>query len=390
MRHVFIVGSKGIPAKYGGYETFVEYLTKRKTSKNIQYHVSCKVVNKENSKKRFSYNNADCFNVYVPQIGPAQAIYYDISALFQSIEYAKLYNIKTPIFYILACRIGPFMPLIVNKIHSIGGSVYVNPDGHEWMRSKWSYPVRKYWKFSEKLMIKDADLLICDSRNIEKYIQTTYASYKPKTTFIPYGADVRRARLDNNDPKVVSWFSHFGINAEKYYLIVGRFVPENNYETMIREFMKSTTSKNLVIITDVRQNKFYRELELKTNFKNDKRIKFVGTVYDRELLKKIRELSYGYIHGHSVGGTNPSLLEALSSTKINLLYNVSFNREVAKNGAMYWSCGNGELSRLINKADVLNLDAINKLDKLSTNRVINNYSWEEINSEYANLFLGGC
>lgn len=287
LRHVFIIGSKGIPAKYGGYETFVEYLTKRKITRNIQYHVACKVTNKVNSKGRFDYNGADCFNVYVPQIGPAQAIYYDISALIKSINYAELHNIKEPIFYILACRIGPFMNCVVNKIHSMGGTIYVNPDGHEWMRSKWSYPVRKYWKFSEKLMVKNADLLICDSKNIEKYIRSTYADYKPRTTFIAYGSDVEKSKLGNGDSKIVSWFNHFGVNAKQYYLIVGRFVPENNYETMIREFMKSSTSKDLVIVTDVRKNKFYKNLSLKTNFKHDNRIKFVGTIYDEELLKKL-------------------------------------------------------------------------------------------------------
>ncbi|WP_040470798.1 beta 1-4 rhamnosyltransferase Cps2T [Lentilactobacillus kisonensis] len=385
VRHVFIIGSKGIPAKYGGYETFVEYLTKRKISKNIQYHVSCKVINKSSSKKRFNYNDADCFNVYVPQIGSAQAIYYDISALVQSIKYAEIHNIKNPVFYILACRIGPFISFIVNKIHSIGGVAYVNPDGHEWKRSKWSYPVRKYWKISERLMVKHADLLICDSKSIEEYIQSTYASYMPKTTFIAYGADIRSARLDNNDPKIVNWFNHFGINAKKYYLIVGRFVPENNYETMIREFMKSSTRKDLVIITDIKENKFYRDLILKTNFKKDNRIKFVGTVYDQELLKKIRELAYGYIHGHSVGGTNPSLLEALSSTKINLLYDVNFNREVAGRGAMYWSTKNGDLSNLINSSDALNSDDIDKLDELSTNRIVSCYSWNKIIKDYESV-----
>ncbi|MBU7481918.1 beta 1-4 rhamnosyltransferase Cps2T [Lactiplantibacillus pentosus] len=382
LRHVFIIGSKGIPAKYGGYETFVEYLTKRKITRNIQYHVACKVTNKVNSKGRFDYNSADCFNVYVPQIGPAQAIYYDISALIKSINYAELHNIKEPIFYILACRIGPFMNCVVNKIHSMGGTVYVNPDGHEWMRSKWSYPVRKYWKFSEKLMVKNADLLICDSKNIEKYIRSTYADYKPRTTFIAYGSDVEKSKLGNGDSKIVSWFNHFGVNAKQYYLIVGRFVPENNYETMIREFMKSSTSKDLVIVTDVRKNKFYKNLSLKTNFKNDNRIKFVGTIYDKELLKKIRELAYGYIHGHSVGGTNPSLLEALSSTKINLLYDVSFNREVAQNGARYWSTKNGDLSNLINNSDALNSYDIDKLDELSTNRIVSHYSWDKIIKDY--------
>lgn len=387
MKHVFIIGSKGIPARYGGYETFVEYLTKRKISKNIQYHVSCKVTNKASDKTRFNYNDADCFNVYVPQIGSAQAIYYDISSLIQSIKYAELHNIKKPIFYVLACRIGPFMALIVNKIHSIGGVVYVNPDGHEWMRSKWSYPVRKYWKFSEKLMVKNADLLICDSKNIERYIQSTYADYKPRTTFIAYGSDVEKSKLGNGDSKIVSWFNHFGVNTKKYYLIVGRFVPENNYETMIREFMESSTSKDLVIVTDVKKNKFYKDLSLKTNFKNDNRIKFVGTIYDEELLKKIRELAYGYIHGHSVGGTNPSLLEALSSTKINLLYDVSFNREVAQNGARYWSTKNGDLSNLINDSDSLSSCDIDKLDELSTNRIVSYYSWKKIISNYERCFL---
>lgn len=349
--------------------------------------MSCKITNKMSSKKRFNYNNADCFNVYVPKIGPAQAIYYDISALFQSIRYAELHNIKNPIFYILACRIGPFMVLIVNKIHSIGGVIYVNPDGYEWMRSKWSYPVRKYWKFSEKLMVKNADLMICDSKNIEKYIQTSYASYKPKTMFISYGADVKKIRLDDNDPKVVSWFSHFGINAKKYYLIVGRFVPENNYETMIREFEKSVTNKDLVIITDVKKNKLYKELNLKTNFENDKRIKFVGTVYDEELLKKIREESFAYLHGHSVGGTNPSLLEALASTRINLLYNIGFNKEVAKDGALYWSLEPGDLQKLIKKADNLKASEVDELDNLSTERITREYSWRKIIEQYKNVFL---
>lgn len=92
-----------------------------------------------------------------------------------------------------------------------------------------------------------------------------------------------------------------------------------------------------MLITNVEQNKFYEELREKTGFEKDKRIKFVGTVYDQELLKKIREDAYGYFHGHEVGGTNPSLLEALGSTQLNLLLDVGFNREVAEDGAMYWS-----------------------------------------------------
>lgn len=195
-KHVFIVGSKGIPANYGGYETFLEYLTQGQQDTTIKYHVACKVTDKVAAKqKHFVHNHAECYNVYVPNVGPAQAIYYDVAALNQAILYARRHRIKKPIFYILACRIGPFMRDITRRVHSIGGVVYVNPDGHEWMRAKWSKPVRQYWKYSEGLMVKHADLLICDSKNIEKYIQTTYAQYQPKTTFIAYGADVQRSTL---------------------------------------------------------------------------------------------------------------------------------------------------------------------------------------------------
>lgn len=335
---MFIVGSKGIPANYGGYETFVEELTAKQVDRDIKYHVACKVTDKTKMEpERFEHNGAYCFNVFVPNIGPAQAIYYDIVALNQSIKFATEHQIVQPVFYILACRIGPFMAGIARRIHQIGGIVYVNPDGHEWLRAKWSKPVRQYWKYSEQLMVKHADLLICDSKNIEKYIQTTYAKYQPKTTFIAYGADVQRSSLADDDAKIIDWFKKFSIQANEYYLIVGRFVPENNYETMIREFMSSNSKKVLVIITNVEQNQFYEKLKQKTNFDQDSRIKFVGTVYDADLLGKIRELAYAYLHGHSVGGTNPSLLEALASTKLNLLYDVGFNREVGEDSALYWS-----------------------------------------------------
>lgn len=385
-KHVFIVGSKGIPANYGGYETFLEYLTAKQQNKDIQYHVACKVTTKQEAKqKHFEHNGADCFNVYVPNIGPAQAIYYDVAALNQSIKYAKQNQIVRPIFYILACRIGPFMESIVRRIHKIGGVVYVNPDGHEWLRAKWSKPVRQYWKYSEGLMVKHADLLICDSINIEKYIQTSYKKYHPETTYIAYGAEVKRSELQDDDTKFTSWLDKFNIKSFEYYLIVGRFVPENNYETMIREFMASNSTKDLVIITNVEHNKFYESLKEITHFEQDSRIKFVGTVYDAELLKKIRERAYGYLHGHSVGGTNPSLLEALASTQLNLLFDVGFNREVGQDGALYWTMDNGDLAKLIDNSDQLSMNELTNYNELSTQQVIERFSWKKIVCEYEKI-----
>jgi rhamnosyltransferase len=382
MKNIFIIGSKGIPAKYGGFETFVDKLTLYKHDTNIKYHVACL----SNEKKEFEYNNARCFNVKVKNIGSAKAIVYDVKALQMCEKYIIKNNMKNSIIYILACRIGPFLAFYKKRLEKQGIKVYVNPDGHEWKRSKWNKVVKAYWKYSERLMVKYADLLICDSIGIEDYINKEYSSYKPKTTFIPYGAEMDKSKLKDDDPELVSWFNKNYIKAKEYYLIVGRFVPENNYKTMIREFMASNTHKDLVIITNVEKNKFYDELLSQTHFYKDKRIKFVGTVYNQELVKKIREEAYAYIHGHEVGGTNPSLLEALASTQLNVLLNVNFNREVGENGAVYFNKDLGNLTKIINDLDIMKDDEIDKLQYFAKQRIIDKYSWDRIIKDYENLF----
>lgn len=384
---VYIIGSKGIPAKYGGFETFVEKLTEFQKDKDIQYYVACM---RENSAKSgitedfFEHNGAICFNIDVPNIGPARAISYDIAALNKAIEIAKTNRDEAPIFYILACRIGPFISSIKRKIKALGGTLMVNPDGHEWLRAKWSLPVRKYWKYSERLMVKHADLLICDSKNIEKYIQTDYTRYQPNTTYIAYGTDTTRSQLTFLDEKVRSWYGEKNVREDEYYLVVGRFVPENNYEAMIRGFMKSSSKKDFVLITNVEQNKFYEKLRQETSFDKDPRVKFVGTVYDQELLKYIREHAFAYLHGHEVGGTNPSLLEALSSTKLNLLLDVGFNREVGEAGAVYWR--KDELTRVIEEVERFDEDAVSELDEKSSQRIANAFTWEKIVKSYERIF----
>ena len=382
VQHIFIVGSKGIPGNYGGYETFVDRLTEyHQNNPNLKYHVACKA----KDTKTFEYHNADCFDVKVPSIGPAQAIYYDVAALNQCVRYIKRHNIQHPIVYILACRIGPFAAHFQRVIHKLGGKLYINPDGHEWMRAKWSAPVRKYWKISEQLMTKHCDLLICDSKNIEDYIHDEYGKYNPKTTFISYGAETRKSKLADDDPKLIAWYKEKGLSPKSYYLVVGRFVPENNYETMIREFMKSHSKRDFALITNV-SDKFLEELKEKTHFDQDPRIKFVGTVYDKELLMKIRENAYGYFHGHEVGGTNPSLLEALGSTDLNLLLDVGFNREVAEDSALYWTKQSGNLASLIDWADGMNADEISELGKKASLRIVEAYSWQHIADEYESRF----
>lgn len=406
IQHIFLVGAKSLGA-YGGYETFINKLTEyHQDNKKIQYHVACKANGdgcmdetkvegvERISDTEFIYHNAHCFKINIPEkLGAAQAIYYDVAALQQCCRIIKEKKIENPIVYIMACRIGPLAGHFYRKIHRLGGKVYLNPDGHEWMRAKWSRPIRKYWKISEQMMVKYCDLAICDSVNIEKYIHECYdgkgiKGRNPKTTFIAYGAETRKSKLLDNDPKLLDWYRQRGLNAKGYYLVVGRFVPENNYETMIREFMKSHSQRDFAIITNVNE-KFLEELEQKLHFRSDKRIKFVGTVYDQELLMKIRENAYGYFHGHEVGGTNPSLLEALGSTDLNLLLNVGFNREVAEESAIYWNKGDGDLAALIDRADLMSKEEINAMGVRAKKRIAEAYSWECICDRYANAFLDG-
>lgn len=386
VQHIFIVGSKGIPAAYGGFETFVDKLTEyHQNSVQFKYHVACRATKESEIEPEFEYHNARCFKVKVPNIGSAQAILYDCRSIKLCCDYIRKNNIKHPIVYCLACRIGPFAKYFQKKIHKLGGKFYVNPDGHEWMRAKWCATVRKYWKVSERLMVKYADLLICDSKVIEQYIKETYAKYNPQTTFIAYGAEIHSSHLADNNDKFVNWLAEKGLKPKKYYLVVGRFVPENNYETMIREFMQSKTTKNFALITSV-NNALMEELKKKTGFDRDPRIKFVGTVYDQDLLMKIREQAYGYFHGHEVGGTNPSLLEALASSDLNLLLDVGFNKEVGEDVAIYWNKEKGNLATAIEHADALSENEIKALANASTGRIANAYSWTFIANEYAKVW----
>lgn len=399
VQYVFLVGAKSL-GTYGGYETFINKLTEyHQNIDQIRYYVACKA-NGDGcmelksvegieiiSEHEFVYHNAHCFMIHVPQkLGSAQAIYYDIAALRECCNIIKKLHIQHPIVYIMACRIGPFARCFYNEIHKLGGWIYLNPDGHEWKRAKWSKPIRMYWKISEQMMVKHSDLVICDSVNIEKYIHECYdgkgrEKKDPKTVFIAYGAEIKKSKLENVDPKWLGWYKEKG-----YYLAVGRFVPENNYAVMIREFMRSKTNKDFIIITTANY-KFLEQLEDELHFKRDKRIKFVGSVYDQDLLKKIRENAYGYFHGHEVGGTNPSLLEALGSTELNLLLDVNFNREVAEDAALYWTKEEGNLASLIDRTEQMSKAEIEKFGQKAKKRITEYYTWEAIADKYEKVFL---
>ena len=380
VRSVFILGCKGVPARYGGFETFVDNLVTRRTSDGIRYYVACM----SDRDAVEPYGAATCFHIRVPQVGSAKAVLYDLLAFRRFLRYIRKNRLEGCIIYVLACRLGPFFPALKRAAAKLGAKVYVNPDGHEWKRSKWSRPIKAYWKYSEGKMVRDADLLICDSVNIERYLREEYSGYSPATTFIAYGAAVPCPAQD--EEPYHRWLEKNGLREKEYDLIVGRFVPENNYQTMIEGFMASGTKKALVLVTDVKRNAFFEVLERQTGMSRDGRVRFVGTVYDAPLLAQIRRGAFAYLHGHEVGGTNPSLLEALAATELNLLLDVPFNREVGGDGALYFPKDAQRLARLLDEADRLPAAERERLRQNAVRRIREQYSWEKIVGEYERLF----
>lgn len=381
MRDIFIIGSRGLPAQYGGFETFVEELVKHQQTDHIKYHVAC--LSDKAHGAHFDYEGADCFTVNPPKLGPARVIAYDMMALKLAFDQVKAEKMKAPIFYILGNTIGAFMTPFARQIQKLGGRLYVNPDGLEWRRSKWSRPVQAYLKYAEKVMAQKADLVIADNGGIESYIQKAYPL--AKTTCIAYGTDLGLSQLTASSSRVREFFQTWQLTEGNYYLIVGRFVPENNYETMIHEFMASRSRKDLVIICNHQGSAYFDRLREATGFDTDARIKFVGTVYDKDLLAYIREQAHAYLHGHEVGGTNPGLLEALSHTNLNLVLGVDFNREVADQTAYYWSKEQGSLRKLLETYD--EMTDFSDLGRKAKALMADRYSWSKIVAQYEDLFV---
>lgn len=380
MINVFIVGCKGIPARYGGFETFVENLTKRKKDPNIKYFVSS-----IGGSETYEYNNATCVGIPIKKDSSFNRIINVSDALKWVENYIFKNNDETVknIVYILGCRVGILLKRHVKKLHSLNCLVVSNPDGLEWKRSKWNWLQKKIIFLSEKGLVKNSDKIICDSIGIKDYILNKYNSIRSNdVSYIAYGCDLSNSKTDYESYS--NWIKQHNVSPNNYYLVVGRFVPENNFELIIKEYMLSNTTKKLLIISNVEQNSFYNYLQNKLHFFNDNRIIFAGTCYDSELVKKIREEAFCYIHGHSVGGTNPSLLEALGATKLNLLYDVPFNREVGSEECLYFSSQSGCLSNLINQIDQ---DYISLQNKFNPKSVIEKrFKWDFIVEQYEKFF----
>ena len=380
MKNIIIIGSRGYNYPYGGWETFVTNLIDNTKDKNIKYYLPNLTYNKEEEGKVIE--NEKVYNpyIYCKDSGFKTMFSFTIKSINFFLDYIEKNNLKNVTMLILGCKVGPLIPFWQRKLKRLNVKTIINPDGLEWKRDKWSWWIKECFKISERYSIKYTDECVCDSKAIEKYVKEKYQKYNPKTHFIAYGAYLDK--LLKKTKIVKDLFKEYNIQEENYYLIVGRFIPENNYETIIKEFMKSSTKKDLVIICNLEKNKFYTHLLEETDFESDKRVKFVGSIYDNDSLRYIRKNAYAYIHGHSAGGTNPSLLEALSLTNINILYDVDYNNEVGLDSAYYFNKDENNLKELIDRIDLLSIREIERLGNKAKERIKEEYTWDIVVNKY--------
>lgn len=229
-------------------------------------------------------------------------------------------------------------------------------------------------------MLNYSDNIVCDAKGIKKYISEKYPHLQDRCTYIAYGAEKISFSKINED-KILKGYK---LKSNSYCLMVGRCVPEDNYELVIKDFMQSKIDKDLIIVTNYKNNPYYEKLKELTNFETDKRIKFINGVYDKNKLATLRKNAYLYIHGHSVGGTNPSLIEAMSLTNVNILYDVCFNKDIGGKSCLYFK-EQGSLTKLLDNTNSIDKKA-KKMGEEAKKIVSKNFTWPIIVSKYKELF----
>ena len=377
MKHIFIIGSRGYKANYGGFETFVTKLVDNYNDSNVIFHVSGLSNDKNILNNKINDNLiSDSFNIKAN--GGLKMLLCTIKSFLFYIKYIKKNNINNCSIYVLGLKLGPLLKIYKNKLKRYGITVMVNPDGLEYKRSKWNNLVKKFFLLSEKWMLLNSDIIVCDATGIKEYIDNKYSSLKDKTIYIAYGTDDFNF-ANVNEEEILKKYK---IKKDSYFLMVGRFVPENNYELVINEFIKSKTDKRLIIISNISSSNYYSEVVSNTNCNKDKRIIFIDGIYNEIELSTIRKNAYAYIHGHSVGGTNPSLLEALNLTDLNILYDVNFNRDIGNDSCLYFK----EDNSLTNIIDNINKYDRKKMGKSAKKIIKENFTWKIIVNKYKDVF----
>ena len=349
-KHVSVIGTVGIPACYGGFESLVENLT-RCSSNQIEYDVFCS--SKSYPNKLSHHNGAKL--TYLPfSANGVQSIPYDILSLIMCIF--KRPNV-TLILGVSGCLFLPIYRLFSKS------KIVTNIDGLEWKRDKWSKLAKKFLKFSESMAVRYSDVIITDNKAIGDYVD---AEYSKNNVVIAYGGDHAIIEGVDAGPE------------QDYYLSLCRIEPENNVEMILKAFAES--EHNLKFVGNWNSSDFGREL--KKRFSDKSNLDIIDPIYDVNQLFRLRSECKGYVHGHSAGGTNPSLVEAMHFKKPIFAFDCNFNRYSTEDCAIYFSSSN-DLSDKLAKATIKELAAISANMKLIAD---SRYTWEIVSKQYEDTY----
>lgn len=356
---VAIIGTVGVPANYGGFETLVEQLVRHNQSEDLQYAVYCS--KKSYIDERWVYHGAKTEYIGLNANG-MQSILYDIVSLIKA-------NRKSDAILILGvsgCSFLPIFRLFSKK------KLIINIDGLEHRRDKWNKWARWLLKLSEKQAVKYGDIIITDNKGITDYVKEEYGK---ESELIAYGGDHVLTQPDEELTEKV--LKEYGLEKNGYALAICRIEPENNVHTILEAF--EMAQKPLVFIGNWKKSEYGRNLE--ERYRNSKYVKITSAVYDLNILNVIRSNCYIYLHGHSAGGTNPSLVEAMFFEKPIFAFDCIYNRESTENKAAYFSTVD-ELVEKLNDCDI-DLEANAKFMKEIADR---RYKWATIALQYENLY----
>lgn len=355
MINISIIGTVGVPACYGGFESLVDNLLDF-TPPNVQYTVFCSAKKYENHLK--TYKGAKL--IYLDrEANGSSSILYDFECMKKSLN--------SDIMLILGVSGCIFLPYI-RRIFK--GKIITNIDGLEWKRDKWKWYAKKLLHFSEKMAVKYSDVVIGDNKGITDYV---HDFYKKEAKLIAYGGDQVSKIIDD------SLYEKYSFCRQKYTVTVCRIEPENNILSILEAFSDDNIPIPLVMVGNWEKSEFGKLM--KEKFASCKNIHLLDPIYEPHIINWIRSNAYVYIHGHSAGGTNPSLVEAMNLSLPVLAFDCVYNRATTENSCLYWSHSADIKNLLENKIEEFSKIG-NKMGELGKNL----YSWEKIAKQYNNLW----
>lgn len=355
MKSVAIIGTVGVPANYGGFETLVENIIGDNASSNIEYTVFCS--GQSYNQKNNTYKGAKLQYINLKANG-AQSTLYDIVSMLKT---SNKYDVAL-VLGVSGCIFLPIFRLWYKK------KLIVNIDGLEHKRDKWGTFAKWFLRKSEAMAVKYADVIVADNKGIQDYVHETY--YKD-SVLIAYGGDHVRKDIPSEKQAVI--LSEYGVNKGDYAISVCRIEPENNCHLILEAFSK--TQMPLVYIGNWNRSEYGREL--KERYSKYPNLIIHDPEYDLDVLYSLRANAKVYVHGHSAGGTNPSLVEAMFFGKPIIAFDVIYNRATTDNKAYYFKSSD-DIIHLLEDME-LNGDSMKEIAECK-------YIWKKIASQYEALY----